>query len=136
MVLAMSGEDDRRGGSRIEVYGQAELRDQGVQIMALRNLSAGGVYLEGLPHEYPAMKPGYEFELCIFGSEDGAGEEEDFNVSCRARVIRIDPGLPGKRPPGFGVTIDPLDQSQRERLANLLVRATAVRPGSNPGRVG
>ncbi|MDZ4694107.1 MAG: PilZ domain-containing protein [Deltaproteobacteria bacterium] len=132
----MSGEDDRRGGSRIEVYGQAEIRGQGVQIMALRNLSAGGVYLEGLPHEYPALKPGYEFELCIFGSEDGSGEEEDFNVSCRARIIRVDPGLPGKRPPGFGVTIEPLDQSQREHLGNLLVRATTFRAGSSPGRAG
>jgi hypothetical protein len=98
--------------------------------MAVRNLSAGGVYLVGTPAEYPGFKPGTEFDLVIFGSEEGLGDEEDFNIQCRARVIRVDSGFEGKRPPGFGVTIDPIDQDHRDRLANLLLRAAAYRAGS------
>jgi len=48
---------------------------------------------------------------------------------CKARVIRIDPGFAGKRPPGFGVTIDPVDQDNRERLTNLLLRASGYTVG-------
>lgn len=115
---------------RIEVYAQALLRGQ-IEIMPVRNLSAGGVYLEGTPVAYPDLRPGTDIDLVIFGAEDGAGDEEDFNVQCRARVIRIDPGFAGKRPPGFGVTIDPIDQDHRERLSNLLLRATDFRAGAS-----
>jgi hypothetical protein len=98
--------------------------------MEVRNLSAGGVYLVGDPKEYPELKPGRELDLVIFGTEDGAGDEEDFNIACRARIIRVDPGWPEKRPPGFGVTIDPVDQDHRDRLSNLLLRASSYRAGS------
>ena len=123
----------KRKSPRIEVYAQAEVRATGgvpdIAIMAVRNVSAGGVYLEGTPAEYPDLKPGTEIELVIFGSEDGAGDDPDFNIICKARVIRIDPGFPGKRPPGFGVTIDPVDQDNRERLTNLLLRASGYTVG-------
>jgi hypothetical protein len=49
--------------------------------------------------------------------------------SCRARIIRVDAGNPGKRPPGFGATIDPVDQDARERLTKLLLRADHFRVG-------
>ena len=123
---------DRREVNRVQVYAQASLRGHDVQIMAVRNLSAGGVYLVGTPGEYPALKPGTEIDLVIFGAENGAGDDEEFNIQCRARVIRIDPGFAGKRPPGFGVTIDPIDQDQRDRLTNLLLRASGYRVGSRP----
>lgn len=98
--------------------------------MDVRNLSSGGVYLVGTPDQYPELVPGREFELVIFGTEDGAGDEVEFNIVCRARVIRVDPGWPDKRPPGFGVTLDPADQDHRDRLANLLLRAASYRPGA------
>jgi len=118
-----------RKSPRIEVYAQAEVRGKDISIMAVRNVSAGGVYLEGSPGEYPELKPGTDIELVIFGSEDGAGDDPEFNIVCRARVIRIDPGFTGKRPPGFGVTIEPVDQDNRERLTNLLLRASGYRVG-------
>ena len=118
-----------RRAPRIEVYAQAEIRGEEVQIMAVRNVSAGGVYLEGTPEEYPGMKPGVEIELVIFGAEEGLGDEQDFQIVCKAKVIRIDPGFPDKRPPGFGVTIDPVDQDHRDKLTNLLVRASGYRVG-------
>jgi hypothetical protein len=120
-----------RKSQRIDVYAQAEVRGTNdVSIMAVRNVSAGGVYLEGTPSEYPDLKPGTEIELVIFGSEDGAGDDPEFNITCRAKVIRVDPGFSDKRPPGFGVTIDPIDQDNRERLTNLLLRASGYRVGT------
>lgn len=121
-----------RKSPRIEVYAQAEVRGRDIQIMAVRNVSAGGVYLEGTSAEYPELKPGTDIDLVLFGAEDGAGDDPDFNIVCRARVIRIDPGFPEKRPPGFGVTIDPVDQENRERLTNLLLRASGYRVGNRP----
>jgi hypothetical protein len=128
--MVESGGAANRRSPRIEVYAQAEVRGSNdVTIMAVRNVSAGGVYLEGTAAEYPAMKPGVEIDLVIFGSEDGAGDDPDFNINCKAKVIRIDPGFPNKRPPGFGVTIDPVDQDNRDRLTNLLLRASGYRVG-------
>src|SRR5262245_21186635 len=114
----MTEPPSNRRSPRIEVYAQAEVRGDEIHIMAVRNVSAGGVYLEGTPQEYPELKPGVEFDMVIFGSEEGMGDDPDFNINCRARIIRIDEGFPGKRPPGFGCTIDPSDQDNRDRLTN------------------
>ncbi len=121
-----------RKSPRIDVYAQAEVRGRDVHIMAVRNVSAGGVYLEGTPGEYPELKPGTEIDLVLFGAEEGAGDDPDFNIVCKARIIRIDTGFPGKRPPGFGATLDPIDSDNRERLTNLLLRASGYRVGRVP----
>jgi hypothetical protein len=126
----MEDASGNRKSPRIEVYAQAQLRGRDIHIMAVRNVSAGGVYLEGTPADYPDLRPGTDIELVLFGAEDGQGEDPDFNIICRAKVIRIDPGFAGKRPPGFGVTIDPVDQDHRDRLTNLLLRASGYRVGS------
>ncbi len=118
-----------RKSQRIEVYAQAEIRGKDIIILSVRNLSAGGVYLEGTPEEYPDLRPGTEIDLLLFGSEAGQGDDPEFNIQCKARVIRIDPGFPGKRPPGFGCTIDPVDQDQREKLTHLLVRSSGYQVG-------
>jgi hypothetical protein len=129
--MAAADTENNRKSPRIEVYAQAEVRgSQDISIMAVRNVSAGGVYLEGTAAEYPDLKPGVEIELVIFGSEEGHGDDPEFNIVCKAKVIRIDPGFSGKRPPGFGVTIDPIDQDNRDRLTNLLLRASGYRVGS------
>jgi hypothetical protein len=120
---------NRRRAPRIEVFAQAEVRARDVQIMEVRNLSAGGIYLVGTPDQYPELTPGRDLGLVIFGSEDGMGDDPDFNISCQARIIRIDEGFPGKRPPGFGATIDPEGEENRERLTKLLLRADHCRTG-------
>lgn len=122
-------QDSRRRSPRIEVYAQAEVKGSEVHIMEVRNVSQGGIYLVGTPAEYPDLTPGTDLDLVIFGLEDGAGDDPDFNVSCRATVIRIDEGNPGKRPAGFGATLAPVDEENRERLTNLLLRAEHYRVG-------
>jgi len=120
---------NRRRSPRIEVFAQAEVKGQEVRIMEVRNVSSGGIYLVGTRQEYPDLTPGVELDLVIFGSEEGIGDDPDFNISCQARIIRVDQGNPGKRPPGFGATIDPVDEDNRERLTKLLLRAEHYRVG-------
>ena len=120
---------NRRGSPRIEVFAQAEVRANDVKIMEVRNVSAGGVYLVGTQQEYPELVPDKDLGLVIFGSEDGVGDDPDFNIVCHARITRIDEGYPGKRPAGFGATIEPVDDDNRERLTNLLLRADNYRVG-------
>ena len=120
---------NRRRSPRIEVFAQAELKGQEVRIMEVRNVSQGGIYLVGTREEYPDLAPGVDLDLLIFGSEDGIGDDPDFNIACTARIIRVDEGNPGKRPPGFGATIDPADEDNRQRLTKLLLRADAYRVG-------
>lgn len=97
--------------------------------MEVRNVSSGGIYLVGTPQEYPDLTPGTDLDLVIFGAEEGMGDDPDFNIACQARIIRVDEGNPGKRPPGFGATIDPADEDNRERLTKLLLRADHYRVG-------
>jgi hypothetical protein len=120
---------NRRTSPRIEVFAQAEVKAHDVQIMEVRNVSSGGIYLVGTPEQYPELTPGRDLGLLIFGSEEGIGDDPDFNISCHARIIRVDAGNPGKRPPGFGATIDPVDEDARERLTKLLLRADHFRVG-------
>ncbi len=120
---------NRRRTPRIEVFAQAEVRAHDVQIMEVRNVSSGGIYLVGTPQEYPELIPGKDLGIVIFGSEEGIGDDPDFNITCLARIIRVDEGNPGKRPPGFGATIDPVDEDNRERLTKLLLRADHFRVG-------
>jgi hypothetical protein len=120
---------NRRTSPRIEVFAQAEVKARDVQIMEVRNVSSGGIYLVGTPEQYPDLTPGRDLGIVIFGSEEGLGDDPDFNISCHARIIRVDVGYPGKRPPGFGATIDPVDDDARERLTKLLLRADHFRVG-------
>jgi hypothetical protein len=127
--VATDSGTNRRRSPRIEVFAQAEVKAHDVHIMEVRNVSAGGIYLVGTPKEYPELVPGCDLGLLIFGAEDGIGDDPEFNIVCHARIIRVDDGFPGKRPPGFGATIDPIDDDNRERLTKLLMRAEAYRVG-------
>jgi hypothetical protein len=129
MSMTDGPDSPNRRSPRIEVFAQAQVRGADIYIIPIRNVSSGGAYLEGTPAEYPELRPGVDFNLVIFGSEDGMGDDPDFNITCRAKVIRVDEGFPGRRPPGFGCTIDPIDQDHRDRLTGLLLRATDFRTG-------
>jgi hypothetical protein len=131
-AMADFPDSPNRRSPRIEVFAQAQVRGSDIHIVSIRNVSSGGAYLEGTPADYPELKPGVAFNLVIFGSEEGMGDDPDFNISCRAKVIRVDAGFPDKRPPGFGCTIDPIDQDHRDRLTNLLLRADGFRTGKLP----
>jgi hypothetical protein len=113
---------DRRSSPRIEIFAQAEVIGQEIYIMEVRNISSSGVFLEGPPDDYPDLTPGVDLGLAIFANEEGKEAAPDANIACRARIVRVDTGEPGNHPPGFGATIDPIDDENRERLMRLLSR--------------
>jgi len=89
--------------------------------MDVRNLSAGGIYLVGTPEEYPDLSPGTNFELVIFGAEDGMGDDP----------ILMSPAMPPSSASTKAVrasdhrgsrTVAPIDEENRNRLSNLLLR--------------
>jgi hypothetical protein len=116
---------DRRKARRIEVFAQASVSaGHDVHVMAVRNISAGGIYLEGSPPDYPDLRTGAPLDLMIFGSEEGLGHEEQLNIHCKGQVVRVDPGFGDQRPPGFGVMIEPAGHSERAKLTRLMLRAS------------
>jgi hypothetical protein len=122
---------DPRAAPRIELYAQAQVRGRTeVRIMAVRSVTTGEVFLEGTPAQYPELRPGTEIELVIFGFEDGADDDPKFNIECRARVMRIGARPGGRRTPGFAMTLQPIDQANRERLTSLVLRDLCPRVDS------
>ncbi len=113
---------DRRASPRIDILAQAEVMGQEIRIMEVRNISVGGIYLAGTPEEYPDLTPGVDIDLAISVTEKDGADDPDANIACHARIIRVDKGDPGHRPPGFGATIEPVDEENRERLTLLLLR--------------
>jgi hypothetical protein len=121
--MSANATDERRRNPRIEILAQAEVIGQEIRIMEVRDISLGGIFLVGTPDEYPDLTPGVDLDLAISASEADAAEDPDANVACHARIIRVDKGDAGNRPPGFGATIAPVDDENRERLTKLLSRA-------------
>jgi hypothetical protein len=114
---------DRRRSPRIEVFAQAEVVGQDIRIMEIRNISTEGVFLMGTAADYPDLVPGVDIDLAISTVAVDSERDPDANIACRARIVRIDPGEPGQRPAGFGATIAPIDDENRERLVKLLAQA-------------
>ena len=113
---------ERRRSPRIEILAQAEIMGQEIRIMQVLNISMGGIFLVGNPDEYPDLMPGIDLDLAISTTEGGMGDDPDANIACHARIVRVDHGEQNKRPPGFGATIEPVDDENRERLTMLLLR--------------
>jgi hypothetical protein len=107
---------ERRRHSRAEVLMQAQVSHAGeVYVLATRDVSPGGAYLEGQPEDCPEMVLGALVDCAVF-REEGAPARE---VHLQARIVRIDPGAAG-RPPGFGVVFESLAPEERARLAAMI----------------
>jgi hypothetical protein len=110
-------------GPRVELYAQAQVRGRSeVRIMAVRSVTTGEIFLEGTPLQYPELKLGTEIELVLFGFEDGVDDDPKFNIECRARVLRIGARPGTRRTAGFAMSLQPIDQPNRERLTSLVLR--------------
>jgi hypothetical protein len=123
------------GGGRlgtVDLYAQIQVRGRSeVKIMAMRYLSTGQAFLEGTAAQHPDLPAGADVELVIFGFEDGVHDDPQFNIECRAKVLRVDPSS-APRGHGFLISVQPVDQVNRERLTSLVLRETW--PGSGPAR--
>jgi len=110
--------DERRAHPRFELLAEVQVtRDSECHVMATRNVSKGGLFLQGDPAQHSDLKVGAEVELLITDADDPEGEV----VKLDALIVRMEkasdiargkpPTLPrgrnGPKPPppkqGFGV---------------------------------
>lgn len=117
---------ERREEPRFEVFGQAKVSSGGAAyVMPVRNISWGGLFLEGDPDDFPALSKGTKVEISLSGSLDGTKDPELADIRCLGEVVRVDRG-DGKRQAGFGVTLRPADDDEMDRLGQLLLRVSGV----------
>lgn len=113
----MPGTAENRRFARIEYLAQVQLsRDTEVHIMSTRNISRGGVFIQGHPPEFPELRVGAQVELVIFDA-DRPGETD---VALSALVVRIEmatrPGGLG----GFGLQFVNLTKRNLNELERLI----------------
>jgi hypothetical protein len=126
----MAGEpnklSDRRTAQRFEIVAQASVASGGdVHVLAVRNISGSGAFLEARPREHADLVPGAEIEVSLSATLPGAAEDELINIDevikidCVGRVARIQFRTPTS-PAGFGITLEPKTAQDQERLEDLL----------------
>jgi len=123
---------DRRVAQRFEIIAQASVASGGnVHVLAVRNISASGAFLEARPREHAELVPGAAIEVSLSATLPGtAGDDaieidEVINVDCRGRVARIQFRTPSS-PAGFGITLEPKTAADQERLEDLLGHLIAL----------
>jgi hypothetical protein len=132
----MQNGSERRGGPRFEVFAQASIISGGDSyLMSVRNVSAGGAFLEGSTREHPDLRPGVAIEIVLSPAAAELGDEELVNIRCRGVISRLEMGTP-RQPGGFGVTLEPATAADRRELEGLLRRLSDPRmtvPASSAG---
>ena len=117
---------DRRAAPRFEILAQASVVSGGdIHLMTVRNVSASGAFLEGRPREHADLAPGVAIEVSLSATTPGMADDEVINVDCVGRVARVELRTPTS-PGGFGITLEPKTDEDRERLEDLLSRLIAV----------
>jgi PilZ domain len=109
-------DDERREHPRVELIAQVQVkRSTEILILQARNVSFGGVFLEGNPKDYPQLGVGMEVECSLSPEDDPEGK----TIEMRARIARIERS--GQI--GFGLSIVRIDANSQGRLAALIRRA-------------
>ena len=132
----MANVPERRAAPRFDIFAQASVASGGdIYLMAVRNISASGAFLEGKPKEHPDLQPGVPVEITLSASTPGMSDDEVINIVCRGKVARIEIGTPA-RPGGFGITMDPATDAEREHLEDLLSRLADIPPELRSSSLG
>ena len=127
---------ERRVSPRFQVAAQARVVSGGeAHLLAVRNISAAGVFLDGRPREHADLVPGAEIEIVIAAAEPGKVGVEPIHIHCRGRVARIE-FRTATSPGGFGIVIDPKTDQDQERLEDLLARLISMPPDQRPVSIG
>ena len=106
----------QRKHERFELFAQVELHlASGVEILAVRNVSLGGFFVETEPGDLPDVYPGVVAHVALFSSDDSVGQ-----VQGDATVTRVDPGVAGLRAAGFGFQWKALDREALGRLTRIV----------------
>lgn len=127
----MTDSKERRAAPRFDIYAQASVvTSDETYVMVVRNVSAGGAFLEGTADEYPELKPGAKVDIVLSGSAPEMTDEDVANIRCTGQVARFDAGG-GGRPAGFGIVLKPVEQGDRDRLNQLLAALSAQQPAAS-----
>jgi len=132
----MSKASERRAATRFEIFAQANVvsgRDS--YLLSVRNISASGAFLEGLPKDHPELKPGVQIEVTLSATAPGMADDEIVNINYRGKIERVELGT-ATRSAGFGVALEPLNAAERERLEDLLSRLADIPPPLRTSSLG
>jgi hypothetical protein len=117
---------ERRVAQRFEIVAQARVASGGgVHVMAVRNISGSGAFLEARPRDHAELVPGAKIDVSLSATLPGMAKDELIdidevvNVDCFGRVARIQFSTPTS-PAGFGITLEPKTAQDQERLEDLL----------------
>lgn len=109
---------ERRRHERYELLAQLELiRGGEVSVLAVRDISAGGLYVELGRLEQAAVQVGDDLHVFIDAGTNDAGEP--LQLETNVEVVRV--ALAGvDRPAGFGVRWASVDPAAADALARIL----------------
>lgn len=109
---------EKRAHPRVDFVAEVRLSPgDDAQIFVARNVSVGGLFVEGDPAAHPSLKVGAHVELRI-QTRDVVGDD----VVCRAQISRVDAGSVAGRAAGFGLRFFRMDMANTMRLAKLVDR--------------
>jgi hypothetical protein len=107
---------ERREHPRVDLIAQVQVKAGGdILVLQARNVSVGGVFLEGAPKDHPQLQKGVEIDITLFPAHD----PEHAPIELRGKVVRIERGDKGG-PVGFGLSITTIDKISQGRLRALL----------------
>jgi hypothetical protein len=113
-----NGDTERRAHPRFPILTQVSMRRGGeVSVLQATNISAGGMFVQLVPGEYPGVHPGNEVSVHIDMGSDKYGRPLD--LTSAAEVVRVDLGGPG-RPAGFALMWTSTDSTVANQLAVIL----------------
>ena len=115
---------ERREHERVTLRAEVHLVRNGHCVsMAVHDVSLGGAFLATDLDGHIEYKIGARVELTLFVDEDAPTHccEDGHTVHARARIVRRDPGGPG-RPSGLGVVFERVDLETLEKLRALAGR--------------
>ena len=106
-----------------------------IYLLAVRNISAAGAFLEGRPRDHAELVPGAEIEVAISVGTPEMGDDEVINIECRGKVARVELRT-AAGPGGFGITIEPKSATDQEMLEDLLAQLIALPADERPASIG
>ncbi len=112
---------ERRLHHRVEMLAQVQVsRHSDVHIMDTRDISRGGVFIQGDPAASPEIATGVDLDLVLFFADNVHDE-----VSVRATVVRVvEPAdATPDNPAGFGLRFTLFTPGHDTRLTQILANA-------------
>lgn len=126
MAHPTTGTVDRRRHERVPLRAEVVVSKNGsCERMAVHDVSLSGAFFETTLFDHIDFKTGARVRVTLFVDEDTPihASEDGHTVHVDARIMRRDPGAPG-RPPGLAVVFEHVDLENLEKLRALVHRTS------------